>query len=62
MTFLETLRAFLKAWHGAEPSIKVFTLILACGGLIGWIAAIIGFAPERRRATKCLNTVWLIKR
>lgn len=62
MTFLETLRAFRVAWSTAEPSIKVFTLILACGGLIGWMAAIIGFAPERRRATKFINTTWLIKR
>lgn len=62
MTFPELLRAFLEAWHTAEPSIKAFTLILACGGLIGWIAAIYGFRHERRKATRCLNTVWLIKR
>lgn len=62
MTFPELLRAFLEAWHTAEPSVKVFTITLAVVGLIGWIAAIIGFMPERRKATRCLNTVWLIKR
>lgn len=62
MTMLGTVKEFIALWHTAEPSIKVFTLILAGGGLIGWIAAIIGFTPERRKNTKYLNTVWLIKK
>lgn len=62
LTVREMMQDFWRSWQGAEPSIRVFTIILLAGLLIIFVAAYRSYKDERRNNAEFLNTVWLYKR